>query len=48
MNSLHQEVPKSILPAEYGGDGPSLSELTGIQFFFFFFFFFKIVVHQYL
>jgi len=28
MNSLHQEVPKSILPAEYGGDGPSLSELT--------------------
>lgn len=26
--SLYQQVPRKILPKDYGGDGPSLSELT--------------------
>jgi len=29
FNSLYKEVPPSILPRDYGGDGPSFSELTG-------------------
>jgi len=28
MQSLHKEIPKNILPVEYGGDGLSISELT--------------------
>jgi len=29
FESLYEEVNKEILPKEYGGDGPSFSELTG-------------------
>jgi len=29
LNSLYKDVPKTILPADYGGEGPSISELTG-------------------
>jgi len=31
MQSLHKEIPKNILPVEYGGDGLSISELTGMK-----------------
>jgi len=29
FSSLYKDVPKSILPVDYGGDGPSIAELTG-------------------
>ncbi len=29
FESLYEEVNREILPKEYGGDGPSFSELTG-------------------
>lgn len=29
MESLYKEVPKSVLPIEYGGDNMSLDEITG-------------------
>jgi len=29
-DSLHKEITKNILPKDYGGDGQSLAELTGI------------------
>jgi len=28
FSSLYKDVPKSILPVDYGGDGPSIAELT--------------------
>ena len=28
---LHQLIPKAILPKDYGGDGISLDQLTGIE-----------------
>lgn len=31
MQSLHKEIPKNILPVEYGGDGLSISELTSMK-----------------
>lgn len=30
-DSLHKEITKNILPKDYGGDGQSLAELTGIS-----------------
>ena len=29
FESLYKEVPKAILPTDYGGQGPSLANLTG-------------------
>jgi len=29
FESLYKEVPKAILPSDYGGQGPSTAELTG-------------------
>ena len=29
FSSLQKEIPKELLPVDYGGDGPSLAELTG-------------------
>lgn len=29
LKSLYKEIPRNILPKDYGGDGPSLSELSG-------------------
>ena len=29
MEALYKQVPKEILPKEYGGDGMTLDELTG-------------------
>ena len=29
LESLYKQVPKEILPKEYGGDGMALDELTG-------------------
>jgi hypothetical protein len=29
FESLYKEVPKAILPSDYGGEGPSTAQLTG-------------------
>lgn len=29
FSSLYKDVPRNILPADYGGEGPSIAELTG-------------------
>ena len=29
FESLYKEIPKAMLPPDYGGDGPSMAELTG-------------------
>jgi len=29
FESLYKEIPKEMLPPNYGGDGPSMAELTG-------------------
>lgn len=32
FESLYKEISKDVLPKDYGGDGMSLAELTGINF----------------
>ncbi len=32
FSSLQKEIPKELLPVDYGGNGPSLAELTGLNF----------------
>jgi hypothetical protein len=29
FESLYKEVPKALLPSDYGGQGPSFVQLTG-------------------
>jgi len=29
LNTLYKDIPRNILPVDYGGDGPSIAELTG-------------------
>lgn len=29
MESLYKEIPKSVLPKDYGGDNLSVAEITG-------------------